>query len=234
MESILENKYDLYYKIMGEGKPIVFLHGWGMNHTMMLPIAKPLSENYQVICIDLFGFGNSHEIENYINFNEYIDNFHQFLLSLDIHKPVIIAHSFGARVAFNYAYKYPVEALILTGAAGIRSPLSIKKQIRQFLHKHKIIQSKGSIDYQKATPFLRKVLVECVNTDLSDMISAIKIPILLIWGEKDIETPLWMAKRIMKLNSFTSLVLFKGEDHFAYYHEPLRFIQCVNAFMEKL
>lgn len=225
---------NICYEVSGEGEPIVFLHGWGMNHTMMIPLSKELVKDNQVILLDLFGFGNSKSLCGYNSFDDYIEAFHQFLVSLNIHDPIIVAHSFGARVAILYASKYPVKALVLTGAAGIKASLSFKKKLRVFLHKHHLIQNVGSIDYQKADSFLRKVLVECVNTDLSEDISKIQVPILLIWGEKDTETPLWMADRIIKINTHATLIIFKGEDHFAYYHEPMRFVECTRMFLEAL
>ena len=40
---------------------LVFLHGWGQNIEMMLPIAKPFLKKYNVLIIDLPGFGLSDE-----------------------------------------------------------------------------------------------------------------------------------------------------------------------------
>lgn len=224
----------MYTQIIGQGQSIVALHGWGMNHTMMMPIAKELGKNYQVYICDLFGFGKSEEIPEYHEFNDYIEAFHKFICEKQINEPILLAHSFGARLAFLYAAKYPVKALIVTGAAGLKAPLSFEKKIRIYLHKHRILKNRGSLDYQKATDFQRKVLLECVNMDLSDTIKQLNIPMLIIWGEKDLETPLWMAKKIHECVPTSTLLIFKGEDHFAYYHEPLRFAQCTHLFLEAL
>ena len=110
---------------IGKGHPIVFLHGWGGNYMMMNPHVALLSHDYRCINLDLFGFGSSEEITNYHSFDDYIQNLHEYLLSLKVETPIFIAHSFGARVAIEYAQKYPIRALILTGAAGIKAPLSL-------------------------------------------------------------------------------------------------------------
>lgn len=215
---------------LGKGKPIIFLHGWGANLTMMKTIASSLSQDYRCIALDLFGFGKSDEIENYTSFNDYIETLHMYLESINVVDPIIIAHSFGARIAVLYALKYQVKALVLTGAAGLKQPLSLEKKFKIFLHKHGFIQ-KGSVDYENATNFLKKVLIEVVNTDLSESYTQINIPTLLIWGQLDTETPLWMAKKMNKLIKNSQLIIFKGEDHFAYYHESERFCFIVKSFL---
>lgn len=222
---------NINYEIVGSGKPIVFLHGWGTNKDFMQPLVSLFSKHYQCINLDLFGFGSTDEIEDYECFDDYVEYFHLFLMAHMIEHPILIAHSFGARLAILYANKYPVDALILTGAAGIKSKLTIEKRIKLFLHKHHF-PIKGSYDYEHATPFLRKVLVEVVNKDLCDQMKKIKVPTLLVWGDKDKETPLWMGKRMNRLISNSTLILFKNEDHFAYYHELNRFCFIVKEFLE--
>ncbi|WP_281627315.1 alpha/beta hydrolase [Traorella massiliensis] len=219
--------------ITGDQQPLVFLHGWGANMQMMNPHAALLSHDYKCINLDLFGFGKSDEIENYQKFEDYVDALHTFLISKNICDPIFIAHSFGARIAIKYALKYPVKAMILTGAAGIRPPLSLRKKLRIYLH-HKGFKMKGSYDYEKASGFLRKVLIDAVNQDLSEEMKKIEVPVLLIWGENDKETPLWMGKKMHELISQSSLIVFKDGDHFAYYQEYARFCFIVKEFLEGL
>ena len=40
---------------------LVYLHGWGQNIEMMMPIAKPFIKNNNVLILDLPGFGDSME-----------------------------------------------------------------------------------------------------------------------------------------------------------------------------
>lgn len=219
--------------ITGNQFPIVFLHGWGASMQMMSPHAALLSHDFRCVNLDLFGFGKSDEIEDYQNFDDYAEALHHFLVEQKVHEPVLIAHSFGARVAILYASKHPVRALILTGAAGLPAPLSFKRRMRIFLH-HRGLKMKGSYDYEKASFFLKKVLVDAVNRDLSEEIKNLRMPVLLIWGENDTETPLWMGKKMKRLIPQSSLIVFKGGDHFAYYRECPRFCFIVKEFLEGL
>ena len=227
---------NIHHQILGSGRNVILLHGWGQNYTMMNPIQQKLKEYYRTASLDLFGFGDSEAIENYDTFDDYVEAFHQFVLEHELNEPILIAHSFGARLAVRYALKYPVSALVLTGAAGIKPPLTWKKKCLQTMHKMSkflpLPKSKGSYDYQHANAFQRKVLVQVVNEDLSEKLDKIDVPVLLIWGEKDDQTPLWMGRKMKELMPKSTLIVLDGDDHFAYYHQSSRFCAIVKAFLE--
>ena len=227
---------NIHYQIAGSGRNVILLHGWGQNCTMMNPLQQKLKEHYRVASLDLFGFGESEAIENYDTFDDYVEAFHQFVLDHELTDPILIAHSFGARLAIRYALKYSVSAMILTGAAGIKPPLTWQKRSRQTCHKLSrwlpLPKPKGSYDYQHADAFQRKVLVQVVNEDLTPVLEKIKVPVLLIWGECDNQTPLWMGKKMEALMPEACLIVLEQEDHFAYYHQSGRFCAIVSAFLE--
>ena len=218
------------FTVAGEGRDMVLLHGWGCNANLMKPSAELLSQSYRVWTLDLFGFGKSDEAE-ITCFEDYIDALHVFIKTNDIKDPILLGHSFGGRVALFYALKYPVTALVLTASAGLQNRLSLGKRFRVFLHKKKILKNKGSIDYQNANEYLKKLLVMSVNADIYDHLKEITIPVCLIWGEKDQQTPLWMGKLMEKQLPNAQLFIFKNEDHFAYYHETERFVYLVLAYL---
>lgn len=227
---------NIHYQIAGSGRNVILLHGWGQNCTMMNPLQQKLKEHYRVASLDLFGFGESEAIENYDTFDDYVETFHQFVLDHELTDPILIAHSFGARLAIRYALKYSVSAMILTGAAGIKPPLTWQKRWHQTCHKLSrwlpLPKPKGSYDYQHADAFQRKVLVQVVNEDLTPVLEKIKVPVLLIWGECDDQTPLWMGKKMEALMPEACLIVLEQEDHFAYYHQSGRFCAIVSAFLE--
>lgn len=227
---------NIHHQILGSGRNVILLHGWGQNYTMMKPIQQKLKEYYRVAALDLFGFGETDAIENYDDFDDYVDAFHQFVLDHELSEPILIAHSFGARLAIRYAQKYSVSALILTGAAGIKPPLTWKKRCLQTMHHLSrylpLPKGRGSYDYQHANAFQRKVLVQVVNEDLTPILDKIDVPVLLIWGEKDDQTPLWMGKRMKELMPKACLIVLEQDDHFAYYHQSSRFCAITKAFLE--
>lgn len=53
------NDGQIYYEVIGSGDPIIFLHGFTLDHTTWKPQVEYFSKNYQVITYDARGFGKS-------------------------------------------------------------------------------------------------------------------------------------------------------------------------------
>ncbi|NLC48663.1 MAG: alpha/beta hydrolase, partial [Tenericutes bacterium] len=197
---------------------LVFLHGWGQNIEMMLPIAKPFLKKYNVLIIDLPGFGLSDEpVETWTGY-DYADAVYELVTKLKIKSPIIIGHSFGGKIGIIYSLKYKVKKLVLLASPFKRKvtkdTLRIKiyktmkkipllRKLESFAKKHV-----GSTDYRNASNVMRKVLVNHVNLDLTEEIKNIKCPVLLIWGSNDSAVPLSDAKELEKLIPNAGLVIY--------------------------
>ena len=57
------NSVNINYTIYGNSKKdtIILLHGWGQNIDMMRPLGNYLEDDYNILIIDLPGFGESSE-----------------------------------------------------------------------------------------------------------------------------------------------------------------------------
>ena len=74
----------------------------------------------------------------------------------------------------------------------------------------------GSADYKNASPVMRQTMVRALNEDLTPLLSGIRVPTLLIWGENDTATPLSDGQRMEKSIPDAGLVVLKGAGHFAF------------------
>ena len=225
----------LHVECSGEGQGVVLLHGWGQDLSMMRLLQCQLQESYRVVNLDLPGFGESIPLREGWGMDDYVTCLFELLNRYEIENPILIAHSFGARIAIRYAARFPVKKMVLTGAAGLRAPLSLWKRAKQKAYR---INQKlqlpihfGSSDYQNADPALKKVLVQAVNEDLSSLLPDIHCPVLLVWGSEDQQTPLWMARKMESVLPQAKLIVYRGEDHFAYYHQGFRFIEDIQQFL---
>ena len=88
---------------------LVFLHGWGQNIQMMMPIAKPFIKKYNVLIVDLPGFGGSDEPKEIWSIYDYADTVNEMLGELKIKNPILIGHSFGGKISLAYATKYKTK-----------------------------------------------------------------------------------------------------------------------------
>jgi len=92
-------------------------------------------------------------------------------------------------------------------------------------------ERRGSEDYRASSGTLRATLVRLVNEDLTSLLSRIRSPALLIWGEHDADTPLDDARVMERLIPDSGLVVFKGAGHYSYLDQPARFVRIVDVFL---
>lgn len=215
---------DINYIQYGKGHDIVLLHGWGQNIKMMDPLGKNLSDNFRITILDLPGFGSSEIPKFAYTINDYTELLHDFLESLNITNPILIGHSFGGRVAINFASLYDVSKLVLFGSPFIvREKKGLKVKVLKTLKNIKFLNSfaevmknhLGSEDYKAANGIMREILVKTVNTDLSDAASKIKASTLLIWGENDEAVPVSEAQKLENTIKDSALIVLPGT-HYCY------------------
>ena len=237
-----------YYTQQGSGKDVLCLVGWGQNTQMFQPTADFFANRFRVTVVDYPGFGQSETMNEPWDMDAYVQWLDALLKMLDVRNPIIIAHSFGARVAIKFQLTHPVRKLILAGAAGIRPKRSLDTVLRiysfkllkhifklPFLVKYQEPLRKlfGSEDYKAISGVLRSSFVKIVNEDLTPYLSRIDVPTLLIWGEHDDATPLWMGKRMEEEIKDAGLVVFENDGHYAYWNQLNRFHAIVNVFLEE-
>ncbi len=205
---------------------IVLLHGWGQNIEMMMPVGSLYHSFYNVLILDLPGFGESDEPESAWTVYEYASFLKELVDSLSLKKIILMGHSFGGKIALVYASKYPVEKLVCFASPYCKEmkKLPLKTKIYKCLKKvfflkwianimkHYI----GSSDYKKASEKMRGVLVQSVNLDISEDVKKISCPVLLIWGSMDTAVPVKRAYELEKLIPDAGVVLYEGNSHYAY------------------
>ena len=247
------NGLKINYIVEGEGEPIVVLHGWGANINTVLSIVNILKDRYKVYALDLPGFGESEEPKEVIGSFEYAEIVRNFLLDEGIIKASFIGHSFGGKLSIIMGSKYPdmVNKIVLIDSAGLIPKRGLDYYIRvysfkamKFIYKNlffwikdeerleKFYKSFGSDDYRDAAGVMRKILVRVVNENLKDLLKDIKAPTLLIWGDQDDATPLYMAHIMEKEIKDSGLVVLEGAGHYSYLDDFYRFRAVINAFFD--
>jgi len=233
---------DINYVDYGEGEhTIVLLHGWGQNIEMMKPIGDKLKKSNRIIIVDLPGFGQSSEPDTVWTMYDYTDAINKLLKSLNVDNPIMIGHSFGGKISLIYASKYNVSKLILFGSPFKQEikKLSLKTKILKFLKTVPVINKLegfakkhiGSRDYKEASDFMRKILVEHVNLDITEDVKKIKCPTLLVWGTMDQEVPVERAYELEKLIKDAVVVTYEGCSHYAYLERLGQTINVLKSFI---
>lgn len=114
----------LYYEMLGEGHPLVLLHGGYMDTKMWDDQFVVFAEDYQVIRYDIRGHGKSKFPP--IPYADYQD-LYALLTSLGIEKTYLLGLSLGGLIAFDFTLEHPdmVDALVLVGAPVSGFPLEL-------------------------------------------------------------------------------------------------------------
>ncbi len=237
------------YLEAGSGRDMVLLHGWGQNKEMMQAVFDHFKDRFHVVSIDFPGFGESDEPPEAWGVPDYEAHLEKFVRALGLHDMIFVGHSFGCRVAIRYAADHPedVHKMCLTGAAGIRPKQSLQSKVRTRVFKAgkwflqatgqteklaELQNRSGSEDYRNARGVMRPTFVKVVNDDVTPVLKDVKCSVLLVWGDLDDAAPLWMGQMMEKEMPDAGLAVFKGDDHWAYWHQADRFNRVLDVFFK--
>lgn len=244
----------IHYTAKGEGSNIILLHGWGSNIGLFKPLIEGLSQKHTVYALDMPGFGESDEPKEPWCVDQYVDFVCKFMKQLNISETAGLGHSFGGRVLIKLANREQKEVrltrLVLVDSAGIRPKQSLKKKMRVRMFKlakklfslslmkklypdfiENMRKSSGSADYNAASPLMRQTLVKVINEDLTPLLSGIKQPALLVWGELDQDTPLSDGRKMEQLIPDSGLVVVKGAGHYSYLEQSGFVLRVLDSFL---
>ena len=94
------NELQLASSSVGEGNPVLLIHGFGASSYSWRHIIAPLAQKYRVITIDLKGFGESPKPrDDLYSVYEQARLVRNFILENDLQNVRIIGHSYGGGVA---------------------------------------------------------------------------------------------------------------------------------------
>jgi pimeloyl-ACP methyl ester carboxylesterase len=230
--------------------PIVVLHGWGAHIEAVAPILTALDGAPDLIALDLPGFGESDPPEQAWDVDSYARFMIHFLDEMAVERAHLIGHSHGGRVSIALAADDPerVGRLLLVDSAGLRPKRGWKYRRRVAVAKlgrliAKVGGSPGrrlqewmrarvaSRDYLEASEAMRGTFRAVIAADLSERLPRIEAPTLLVWGDRDEDTPLWMAHRMEELIPDAGLVVLEGAGHYSYADSPGQFRVVARRFL---
>ncbi len=113
---------ELYYRAVGEGPPLLVLHGGPeFDHTYLLPEIDLLAHRLRVLCYDQRGRGRSaHDVEpESVTIESEIEDIELLRGHLGLEHIAVLGHSWGGLLAAEYAVRHPerVSRLILMNTA---------------------------------------------------------------------------------------------------------------------
>lgn len=145
-------------------------------------------------------------------------------------EPIILGHSNGGRIALAYAQKYPgrLKQLILMDSAGLahndllpRTKLATLRTLskagkplaRLPALKKAVYKVIGAQDYHNAPPNMKLTMQNMLKADNEIDLSKIKLPVTLIWGRDDTQTPLKDGRKMHATLKGSSLHIIDDARH---------------------
>lgn len=228
---IIVNGIKTNYQVFGEGEPFLILHGWGSNSDRWIDVAEKISKKgFKVIVPDLPGFGKSDALSLPWDTNKYIDWIEQFIKQMNLGDFYLLGHSFGGALASKLAVKHAqeIKKLFLVSAACVRKKTTKKSFLNKiskiiklfyflpyysFFRKtvYKFIIRKS--DYVYVEGVMKETYLNVVAEDLSFHLPFIKVPTVVIWGDKDDLTPIEDGYFIAKQIKNSKLIVIPGASH---------------------
>lgn len=222
---------------------IVFLHGFGGNLNNFAYFSKIFNNfGYSTLNINLTDFGFK-QLPKFFNIYLYTDIVYKLIKSLNIKNFSLIGHSFGGRISIILASMYDcVDKLILVDSAGLKPRFNIftkykilkYKIYKNLSKKNEKIKQKlnkfGSSDYKTLKENQKCVFNNVISEDLSYLLKNIKNNTLIIFGKKDKDTPIYMAKKLNKHIKNSKLIILNA-GHYSYLEETQKFINLVKNFL---
>ena len=128
------NDIEMYYELIGEGEPLLLIHGLGSSTRDWEFQVPTFSQKYQVITIDIRGHGKTDKPKGAYSMKLFTEDISELIKKLGIYATHVLGISLGGGIAFQFAVDYPdlVKSLIIVNA-GIEMPLdSFKLKLEAF------------------------------------------------------------------------------------------------------
>jgi len=259
-QSIFEFKgNNVAYKVVGNGKPLVVLHGWGASTDVMTPLVNSLNIQRTFYLLDFPGFGKSPAPNSAWDVGAYAEMVAEFINKICGQPVDIIAHSFGGRVTLKLCshpiWKQLIGKVLITGGAGMKPRRSAKFYFKKYLAKSlkfpftlmpnalgekglnwirstKLWKSLGSSDYQILQGVMREIFVKTVSEYLENTLPIINQEVLLLWGANDESTPIYQAKVLERGIKNSGLAIIENAGHYAFLDRPHQFKVITETFFK--
>jgi pimeloyl-ACP methyl ester carboxylesterase len=193
------NGIELGYRVVGEGEPLILLHGGFGSVEMFGPNVELLAAGRQVIGVDLQSHGRSPAADRPIRFETMADDIAALIHRLGFERTAIMGFSLGGGVGLRTAIQHPglVERLVLVSTVFKRQGWhpemtagmdAMGPEAAGFL-----MQSPMYEAYQRIAPRLEDwpILVRQVaegvkvDYDWSAEIPGLSMPVMLVIGDAD-------------------------------------------------
>jgi len=248
------------YRRAGEGPPLVLLHGGPLDGREWRHQLDGLSDEQTVVAWDMPGCGRSEDPPDGLGTRDYADYLAGFIAELGLEQPNVLGLSFGSGLALELFRCHPKipRTLILASAyagwAGSLPPEAVEQRKTQMRQRIDLPPDQWAREWlptlltESATPAVVHEIVEILRDfhpagqrallqagfaehDLRDALPSIDVPTLLLYGDRDVRSPLSVAEEMQAKVPGSKLIVLPGVGHMSDLEAPERFNAAARSFL---
>ena len=259
VEVIRTDGLEIAYERVGDGPPLVFVHGAASDARLWRPQLAALADEFTVVAWDEPGAGRSSDVPAQFGLTDYADCLAALIEALALGPAHVAGISWGGTVVQELYRHHPelVATLVLVdtyaGWKGSLPPEEVRARVtgmyralgvpaEEFDPAHALPGWFAGDPPAEFVPLLEEMAAdvrpESLRTALSvmaeadhrDLLPRIAAPTLLIWGEQDARSPLSVARQFEQAIPDTKLVVIPGAGHVSNLEQPEPFNDAVREF----
>lgn len=238
---------------------LVLFHGLGGMAERWLPVIPSLSKRYRVIAPDMIGYGQSDKPQTDYTPEFFRNTMLGFMDALSLQSVFMVGTSLGGEIVAECAstQRPYIKKVVMVSPAGIMkraTPVLDAYTMAALYPTHESVRAayemmvgeKSEIDNTSIENFISNMtrpnakmvflstLLGMKNSpSVTERLRSIKVPVLLIWGNKDMMIPIEYAKEFTASIPDCEFVIMDGCGHTPYQERPSEFSKIVLGFLSK-
>jgi pimeloyl-ACP methyl ester carboxylesterase len=257
VEVVRAHGLEIAYERIGEGAPLVFVHGAAEDHRVWQPQLAALADEFTVAAWDQPGAGRSSDVPADFKLADYAHCLASVIEALGLGPAHVAGLSWGGTVVQELYRHHPglVATLILVDSyAGWKGSLP-EEEVRARVAGARRMLAAPAEEFDPTLPglfagdpptefvpllgeisagvrreALATQLLLMAEADQRDLLPRIAVPTLLIWGELDVRSPLGVARQFEEAIPHTKLVVIPAAGHVSNLEQPEEFNAAVREF----
>lgn len=238
---------EVAYRRVGAGPPVVFVHGAAEDSRVWQPQLDGLSDEFTVVAWDEPGAGRSSDLPDSFALAGFADALAALIDDVGLGPAHVAGLSWGGSIVLELYRRHPARVATLVmidtyagwkgslaaeeveaRVAGARRMLAVPREDFDPTFpglfaddppaEYVPLLSAVAADVRPSTLELELAIV--ARTDLEDVLHEVSVPTLLIWGERDVRSPLSVAHQFHEAVEGSELVVIEGAGHLCHLERP--------------